>query len=273
MAFHFSEQHIEDYTTWGYTVFRGILPASLIADLRRCCEDGRSLAYERHGPQAQRFQPVAAYTVDRKPFEAYRDLPALRDAISRVLSPEHSFGESERLGVLLQPRDWSYCTAWHRDWRDNVAGVDIASWEAVRYDKAYFNQSNCPLYEDSSTWVVPGSHARDDSPAEIECFPLRPFARPDLTGSAEERELRYLEYCQSMPGAQRLVLDAGDFALYRNTLWHMGNYVPYKKRATLHDSLLTPQFRTWIESASSEAQRRSQGGLLWDNSDRNRGNS
>jgi hypothetical protein len=48
-----------------------------------------------------------------------------------------------------------------------------------------------------------------------------------------------------MPGAVCLHLDAGDFALYRNTLWHLGNYVPYGKRATLHDAADTPEFLEW----------------------------
>lgn len=52
----------------------------------------------------------------------------------------------------------------------------------------------------------------------------------------EEREHVCLEYCRSMPGAVPLHLEAGDFALYQSTLWHIGNYVSYSKRATLHDS-------------------------------------
>ncbi len=61
----------------------------------------------------------------------------------------------------------------------------------------------------------------------------------------EERERTGLDYCRAMPGAVRLHLDAGDFALYRNTLWHLGNYSPHLKRATLHDSADTPEFREW----------------------------
>ena len=80
--------------------------------------------------------------------------------------------------------------------------------------------------------------------AEIERFPDRPIPGVDLEGkSAEEREPLCLEYCRSMPGAVQLHLEAGDFALYRNTLWHLGNYVPYRKRATLHDSAWTPELR------------------------------
>ena len=128
-------------------------------------------------------------------------------------------------------------------------------------DIDYFNQINCALYEDSCTWVVPGSHLRRDLPREVERFPDRPIPGPDLEGKTyEERESICLDYCQSMPGAVQLRLEAGDFALYRNTLWHMGNYVPYKKRATLHDGPKTPEFRDFIESNRIEAaERREQG--------------
>ena len=48
-----------------------------------------------------------------------------------------------------------------------------------------------------------------------------------------------------MPGAVRLRLNAGDCAVYRNTLWHLGSYLPYRKRATLHDAVETPEYAAW----------------------------
>ena len=60
-----------------------------------------------------------------------------------------------------------------------------------------------------------------------------------------EKERLCLNYTQGMPGAVQLHLNAGDFALYRPIGWHIGNYVPYRKRATLHDALFTPVYKTW----------------------------
>jgi hypothetical protein len=164
MPFQFSDQHIEEYHTQGYTVFRSILPPSLIADLRRETDRARQIAREKHGPQAQRLQPVFAYDLAPAPFEAFGELPPLRDAIARLLSPRHTFGTRSLLGVLIEPAERPWCTKWHRDWRDNAPGLDIAAWQAVFHDPSYFNQVNCALYQDSSTWVVPGSHLRDDLP-------------------------------------------------------------------------------------------------------------
>ena len=62
-----------------------------------------------------------------------------------------------------------------------------------------------------------------------------------------------------MPGAVCAHLDAGDFMLYRNTMWHIGNYVPYKKRSTLHDQVWTPAFTEW----STNWPRRPDGSSEW----------
>ena len=135
------------------------------------------------------------------------------------------------MGVLFEPAGSPWCTHWHRDWRDNIPGLELARWDEHFADDRYFNQVNCALYADSCTWVVPGSHLRRDLPCEAARFPERPIAAPDLEGqSAAERELSCREYARSMPGARQLFLDAGDFCLYRNTLWHLGSYVPYARK-------------------------------------------
>lgn len=250
MAFQFQDSHISDYYSLGFTVFQRILPPSLIRDLRRVADRAQEIIHQERGRQVQRLQPISAYALDQKPCQDFAELPPLRDAISRVLSPQVQYGNVDTMGVLLHPKDMPYCTHWHRDFRDNYPGLDLAGWESASQDIDLFNQLNCPLYEDSSLWVVPGSHLRQDLPGEIERFPDRPISPPDLEGKlAEEREQICLDYCRSMPGAVHVYLDAGDFVLYRNTLWHLGNYVPYRSRATLHDFVDTPKYHTWREQA------------------------
>ena len=88
---------------------------------------------------------------------------------------------------------------------------------------------------------------------ERAAFPTGSIPAPLLEEATcnEDRERACLEYCRRMPGAVCLHLDAGDFALYRNTLWHLGNYVPYGKRATLHDVVDTPEFIAWRQRVRS----------------------
>jgi hypothetical protein len=266
MPFRWEEQRLEEYHTLGYTVFRGIVPPSLVAELRRETDRGRELARERHGPQAQRFQPVRAFELDEGPFTRFRELAELRDAVSRILGPAVSYADPGQLGVLIEPTEAPWCTRWHRDWRDNAPYLELAEWERVFGDRDYFNQSNCPLYEDHSLWVVPGSHLRGDLPSEVERFPTRPIPNPDLgEASNEERERAAAEYVRSMLRATQVHLEAGDYALYRNTLWHLGSYVPYGRRATLHDFVDTPRYAAWRERMRTEMERRKETGLpAWD---------
>ena len=266
MTFAFSDQHIDEYHTRGYTVFRHIVPPSLIADLRRTTDRARELAREERGAQAQRLQPVGKFDLDQQAFIDYAELPVLVDAIARVLTPGHYHGDLDYLGVLLEPADLPWCTPWHRDWRDNHAGLRLSRWDAGFSDINLFNQVNCALYDDDSTWFVPGSHLRRDLPGEAARFPDRPIPKPEFDGmSAEEREHAGREYCRSMPGAEQARLETGDYCLYRNTLWHLGNYVPYRKRATIHDGVFTPEFVTWMADARAEVAERREAGYGMEN--------
>jgi hypothetical protein len=48
-----------------------------------------------------------------------------------------------------------------------------------------------------------------------------------------------------MPNAVHIVLQAGDVAFYRAVGWHIGNYVPYTRRATLHDGFYSADDLAW----------------------------
>ncbi|MEO6909252.1 MAG: phytanoyl-CoA dioxygenase family protein [Abditibacteriaceae bacterium] len=265
MSFQFSEAHIESFQTQGYTIFRGVLPPTLIDDLRVVCEKG-STAVKQADAQSQRFGLAALDATDLKPFENYRDLPELQDAMQRVLGSGVKHGDFGHSSVLVEPGELPYCTQWHRDWRDNVPGLDLEKFERVKSDIALFNQVNCALYEDSCTWIVPGSQNRRDTSEEVTRFPVRPIDGPTIDGlSYAQRERVCFEYCQSMPDAMQAVLNAGDFMLYRSVMWHIGNYLPYKKRATIHEGVMTPQFTQYWDEAASQSAERNKNGAIWEN--------
>jgi hypothetical protein len=253
MSFSFSEKHITDYHLNGYTVFKRIIPDSLLGDLRRVTDNARELAYEVTGRQAQRLQPVAEYDLDLQPFKDYGDLPILKDSIHKILTPRHYHADLSRTGVLLEPADHPWCTNWHRDWRDHMP-VEVfeaefrEDWDKQTFHLDYMNQINCALYEDPSTWYVPGSHYRqlNTSAEEHARDSYDPARHRNATDSPEQQERDCLAYCRSMPSAVQLRLNAGDFALYRSSAWHLGNYVPYRKRATIHDFLGTIEFSDYI---------------------------
>ena len=245
MSFTFSEQHLTSFYHHGYTVFRGILPSSLVRDLRRVTDQTRQMAWEEHGPQAQRLQPMERYgdRLDLQPFRDYLDLPELVDAIHQTLSPDHTMGGLHWLGVLNEPKERPHCTSWHRDITVQSPGLDPEEFRRLDVQPTFFCQINCALYTDTDLWYVAGSAGRPNTPSEAQAAENK----PNTEGlSNEEAERVNYGYCQGMPGASQLLLEAGDFALYRPTGWHIGNYVPYRKRATLHDGVWTPVARQWV---------------------------
>ena len=113
-----------------------------------------------------------------------------------------------------------------------------------------FSQLNAALYDDHSLWVVPYSHSREDNEEEHSVFPKVPPPGPALTSNMTpaERESACLTYTRKMPGAKPVQLFAGDVAFYRACQWHIGNYVPYTRRATLHDGFYGPGDLQWQET-------------------------
>lgn len=281
-----TQEHIDSWNEDGYCVFEQILPPKLLAELRSLTDAARDIARNefKNSPagealrakgraEVQRLQPIHRPDLPYGPIAALYGLQSLRDAIAAVhpdpaaqlgkLKPVVVDGVGQvQLGVLIEPAEQAWCTNWHRDWVHHALGAPrpeqhptqgftqkSAAFDKAFRDCSYFNQINLALYDDSSLWVVPGSHKRFDSPEEIAHFPIVPTPAPDLQGlTAEEREAACRQYCEAMPGAVQLHLRAGDFAMYRNSLWHVGSYVPYVKRATLHDTIDTPAMVEWVDT-------------------------
>jgi ectoine hydroxylase-related dioxygenase (phytanoyl-CoA dioxygenase family) len=183
-------------------------------------------------------------------------LAELNDAIHQLLTPAHFHADLDRTGVLLEPAEFPWCTDWHRDWRDHMPEEIFEAefredWDAQTFDIDAMNQINCALYEDPSTWIVPGSHYRQRNlPGEVAArrmFDARKHrGAPDVSSVQRERDC--MAYVLGMPGAVQLRLNAGDFALYRSSAWHMGNYVPYRKRATIHDFCGTHEWSEYVRT-------------------------
>lgn len=209
-----------------------------------------------------RFQ-ISDVEIDRRPFQDYAELPELREAVTKVAGPQCVYADQSWFGVFIEPLNMPWCTEWHRDARGLLNDEEWDHWTQI---PSFGNQVNCPLYEDSCTWYVPGSHLRGDTDAELAALSVRylGFGDQNLEGNLtyEERERICLDYCLAMPGAVRLYLNAGDFAMYRPFGWHIGSYVPYKKRRTLIDSAndleLQADWKRCLESARARQARERQ---------------
>jgi ectoine hydroxylase-related dioxygenase (phytanoyl-CoA dioxygenase family) len=243
--FKFEDWMVNHYWSNGYMVLRQILPGSLLRDLRKSADAARQLAYKVRGAQTQRIQPLVNYAddLDLQPFHDYCELPELVDAIHKLMGPEYRHHNMERMGLLVSPSEHSWNQGWHRDAVVEVPHAAqndeefVSTLEGAWHDRRLFNQVNCAIYNDSSTWYVPGAHARRrDLPGERQTigFPDLPKWE-DYESEAEFEQACYL-HCATFPGAQQMHLIAGDYMLYRSHSWHCGNYLSYQPRATIHDS-------------------------------------
>jgi hypothetical protein len=264
MAFEFRDEMITQYWTQGYVIFRDILPPALIKDLRREAAKGREIVRKLHGPRIQRIQPVVKFEeLDQQPFKDYNELPALKEAVGKLLTPRHTHSTLSVIGILLEPQDAPWNLGWHRD---GPVEVPVEAQDEKLYedlsrdflDPRIWNQVNCALYGDSCTWYVPGSHLRvrnlagerqtksiDKTASHLGGYLPEPIAAvlkargPEI--SNEELERLCNELCSGFPGAVQTNLNAGDFMIYRNVAWHNGNYRHYQPRATLHDIVDHPE--------------------------------
>lgn len=259
MSFEVSQESISGYFRDGYIVFRSIIPPALLADLRAAADKARVIAREVRGGNAQRIQPLDKFA-DRlpiKPFEDFLQLPALHQAIEQLLGPGLVMGGPDVMGVFFEPATAPWCTAWHRDMTLQSSRLAADEFENIFRDWRAMNQINCPLYTDTSLWYVPGSHVRShDLAGEAAAGPMpvenvthdkdgKPTVVQYSSRELVARELRCVQYARSMPGAINLVLEPGDFALYRALAWHLGSYSQYRVRSTLHTALFTPEAFTW----------------------------
>jgi ectoine hydroxylase-related dioxygenase (phytanoyl-CoA dioxygenase family) len=242
------------YRRTGYIILRRAVPPPLIDRLRVMAEAARSVAHRLEGPQAQRLMQIGEH-VDTAAAREFQALPEINDAFHTLLSPQHNLAPGDSMTILFQPEQRCWSTEWHRDLHDHLPAEmyeDVlggGKWEEYASDYNLFNQINCALYEDTSTWYVPGTHARLEASAE-EMAVKNSHTRAELENwdnrrSEAEQEVFLQEYCESMPGAVQIILQAGDLVLYRNCAWHIGNYVPYRRRATLHTHASTPEFEAY----------------------------
>jgi hypothetical protein len=100
MPFQYSDQHRIEYFTTGLTVLRGVIPASLLADLRRETDRAREIARRSSGPQSQRLQPVYKYEeLNHRPFRDFLQLPGLRASVEEFLARP-----------IALPTTWVFCS-------------------------------------------------------------------------------------------------------------------------------------------------------------------
>ncbi|HVF09541.1 MAG TPA: phytanoyl-CoA dioxygenase family protein [Abditibacteriaceae bacterium] len=262
MSFEFTEQHITDYYHHGYTIFRSVLPPRLIEELRAAGEELHEISRQQRGPNVARSPVLGAVTEQLsqqslQAFHDYRELPELVQSLHGVLGPEHMIDVNSIAAFFIYPLH-PHCQDWHRDIDEGYKGItesgDREEFRRLKQDPTFFVQVNCALYTDTCLWYVPGSAGRPNTGGELAAAGA-PYIGIEGRGKLLDQELEGksyaeqerigIEYCRAMPAAVNVVLEAGDFCLYRPIGWHTGHYAPHRKRLTLHHHVTTSTSRAW----------------------------
>lgn len=171
---------------------------------------------ERFGTQAKQYYIHLLGTPAAVPLLHAYHIPAVLDLVTELLGPEPIINNAS---IFATNPGVSYHLGWHRD----VIQIPEEEIRDELFSPRWAHNSvqiNLPLYPEQSLWVVPGSHARPNSPAEEAAF----------AGSKH-----YAPHNAEMPGGVPVHIPAGHALFYNNNLIHRGyNDGMALPRRTLH---------------------------------------
>ena len=215
-------QHRRHFEEHGYVIIRNAINEQIRSGLRRATDVLHQGV--RDGKWTTRHQTVLEPSVFDRAYIEFLNIAEINQCAEEILaSNELIFGG---LACLLGAPCDQICK-WHRDFPDShpeVAELLRLPCHAIQY--------NAAIYDDNSLWIIPGSHKRRSTQAEIQ-YAQQSDDLAFIHDRAEALALRE-DLLSGMPGAINVSLNAGDIALYNNQIWHAAEYLQANKRATLH---------------------------------------
>lgn len=248
----------ERYFDRGYLLVEGVFDSDALEAARRSVagvpEWVRQRSNDRNVQRAQPLQTCPAIE-DKAWIRRFYDNPALdrvlEEVFGDVIAPVPRMSRDfQSSALLIDPLDTWWATGLHRDYRDFLGHFDVAGWRARFADFRLFNQINIPLLPDSSLWLVPGSHMRDDSEREAQTVRERGRYAGRRTGRAaredEAENRRRLAAGLRDVGAVNVAVQPGDILFYRSNMLHCGIYEPGTARLTVHDAVYSEAWRRYV---------------------------
>ncbi|SPO26644.1 related to Putative nicotinamide N-methyltransferase [Ustilago trichophora] len=265
-----SDTLLQQYRDDGFIIIDGILssdPASSlhIDTLRQCADTATQLTRDGHWPHRRvvgnAFPPFTKDNRDSwgvqhimnphldtlapssaslsKTFQEFYASPLLLDVASLLIGAEVEDLQMELFNLLINPSSHRFALGWHRDdIRPDVSPTE----EQTRLDTpTYGVQFNTALYNDDCLFIVPGTHRRLRTPAEIHANQAK--APPATLVNDDDQEATKPEqgFAQDgtwlgvdPPNTLRVQLQPGQTAFYSQRILHRASYLPSAKRATLH---------------------------------------
>ncbi|KAI9439363.1 hypothetical protein H4582DRAFT_2076056 [Lactarius indigo] len=222
----------EHYDTHGYVIIPELVTRSehdgLLAATERAAARTRSGSWTHARVVGKQFPPYGAGddiwgvqhamhpALGEPAFGRWYAGDAVRGAAKTLLGCQDDHLQMELFNILVHPLRSDFALCWHRDDIRNSADEDEerASLEVRHYGV----QWNTALREDSSLYVVPGSHRVPRTPAQ------RAMSSSTITPTDP----------LAMPGAIRVTLKPGETVFYNNNILHCATYSTRRPRATLH---------------------------------------
>ncbi len=223
-----SEEQRRTYREEGYLIFRAAYDAdrvqSLIDGVERLIDRGLARACEirwidrecrlpnriGHMLHPDKYDPAFAAWLDA-------------DIIPTVEAIFDAPGRHSLFGMLASGGGQSYSNPWHRDLCRPGA---LNEAEILERDLSRHVQFNAPLKPgDRFLQIVPGSHARPSTEAELEVYTDNPNG--------------------NMPGQITVELEPGDIVYYNANLWHRGLNPEGILRWSMHTAFWRAELPVW----------------------------
>ncbi|KAI0029563.1 hypothetical protein K488DRAFT_56096 [Vararia minispora EC-137] len=226
----------QKYDADGFVIIPGLIKPELFTELENACAVvvARTRAgdwphrrvvgkqfppYGDADPDSWGVQHVMHPDLGQPAFAKYYTSPEMRAAARELLGCEDKHLQMELFNLLINPTSHEFALSWHRDDVKAAAGEEeerdaLSVWH-------YGVQWNAALYEDSSLFVVPGSHRVPRTPVQRE----------------QSNTTKVPEDPMAMSGAIQVSLKPGETVFYNNNILHCATYSPKRKRATLHASM------------------------------------
>lgn len=174
-----------------------------------------------------------------KQFQQFYGSSPLIEIASLLIGAEANEMQMELFNLLINPDSHRFALGWHRD--DVRPDVSQAEEEARLQTPTYGVQFNTALYDDDCLFIVPATHRRLRTAAEVSANNAKPPAATQIGPSQSESEQQQTDFAPDgswvgvdPPNTLRVKLKPGQTAFYSQRILHRASYLPSAKRATLH---------------------------------------
>lgn len=218
--------HAQFFAENGFVLIRGGIPPALIQDLRAAFEPIFALRDRGETTALTRHQTILEPRCYQPAFKEFLNLESINRAAEEVIGTRELVFAG--LATLLGSPTPHLCN-WHRDHPEQDPDT-----QAILRRPNVFLQLNCAVYDDPSLWVVPGTHNRASTAAELDYVQSTCPQGTQRSDGKLPSGMTAQQVLAGMPGAKHVRLNAGDCLLYNAIIWHAAEYNPAWKRATLH---------------------------------------